>query len=181
VSCCSRRHEAHLRQGTQDRNKAASVKIRTNHGSLLIHESAQIVEYLGNLVHTRLYLSNFSLSFLNKRFLVRQLMRRQLRLQDLCLSLLLYCGLWLVGIPSKSALMSEARRISCKSITNGGWCCSSSTASLTPATTVLCFSTLTCCALWNATRDIWRSCEVFCSAVFWCGYNEGNKMRFTPA
>lgn len=51
-----------------------------------------------------------------------------------------------------------------------GWFCSSSTANLTPCTTVLWRSALTCCARWNATKDIWRSWEVFWSAVFWCGF-----------
>ena len=46
---------------------------------------------------------------------------------------------------------------------------SSSTANLTPCTTVRCRSALTCCARWKATRDNWKSCDVFCKEVLCLG------------
>ena len=46
---------------------------------------------------------------------------------------------------------------------------SSSTANLTPWTTVRCRSALTCCARWKATKDNWKSCDVFCNEVLCLG------------
>lgn len=58
---------------------------------------------------------------------------------------------------------------------------SSSTASLFPSTTVLCFSALTCCARWKATSESWKSCEVFWSGVFLPGLCVWASFRVTQS
>jgi hypothetical protein len=70
---------------------------------------------------------------------------------------------------SISCLQEETKRISCYSegCKNTDCACafSSSTAILTPSTTVRCRSMLAFCARWKAVSDSCRSCEVFCRAV----------------
>lgn len=50
----------------------------TEHAALLMDKRTEVAKNLGELMNTRLYLSNLSFAFLDEGFLVRKFMRREL-------------------------------------------------------------------------------------------------------
>lgn len=62
---------------------------RTQHSPLLVHQRAQVPEDLRQLMNPRLNLPNITLSLLNQRLLVCELVWRELVLENEGLALLL--------------------------------------------------------------------------------------------